>query len=397
GFILLGGADMWARWMENEALAPLLYVMAPYAVIRLLRSSLPPCFMSADKARVLAVFNAVSRLLECACVIAAVAAFGSLFSVVAATALGAGLALIAGVFLVFRIYRRGSITPAVAGLRRQIVYAAPLGLAAVFGSMMGYIDRVLVSMMVSPAEFAEYDNGAIRLPLLPIVVMSVTAVLLPELTRMYKSGDKAGMLRIWQAAMIKSSYVVLPAAVFLMILADDAVVLLFSDRYAGSVPIFRVFLVLLPFQMVSYGPVFHASNNNRKIVLINAVTLVIHIPLLFFFVRHMGIMGAAITTVFSQVAIRILLHIVFIANIVERPVARVIPLDKLMGVLIAAMLLALPLALRYTFDGYRKASFAACAIYYFPVCYLWLTRRLQAPRIAMVERCLRSIWIGRAS
>ncbi len=384
-FIFLGGARFLSDKMNNPDLVGLLYLMAPYMVVKLIRSSVSPIFMSADKARFLAVFNAVSRLLECLFVIAAIVVFGSLVSVLAGTLIASVLVLATAFFFVLRTYELGPVLPSFAGIKRQLFYGAPLGLAAIFGSMIGYMDQLIVSMRVKPEDYAVYVNGAIKIPLMGIVVMSVTAVLLPDLSRMYKDGDRAGMLKIWQNAMVKSSYIIVPVTVFLMVLANDAILVAFSDKYKGSVGILRVFLVLLPFQMVSYGPIFHASNKNNYIVIINAVTLIFNIPLLFFSIHYFGIIGAAVATLFSRVCIYIFLHIFFISKIVGIPALEVMPISKLFDVMIPAIVLALPLMLRYIFGVSCFIALPVCALYYFPVCYLWLTRKCNAPRIVIVE------------
>ncbi|MCP4713520.1 MAG: oligosaccharide flippase family protein [Deltaproteobacteria bacterium] len=387
-FLYAGGAPLLAQRMDNYDIVILLYVFAPYAIVQMLRSSLPGCFMSADKPKLLASFNAVSRFAECVFIVLAVIIFKTILSVLVVTVIAGLLALTVGVVAVFRLYRSGPVMPSVAGIKDQLTYGAPLGLAAVFGSIMGYLDQLIVSLKCTPEAFAIYVNGAVRIPLLSVVVMSVTAVLLPELNVMYKKADKAGMLQLWQNAMVKSSFVVIPVTAFLMILADDAIALVFSQKYLASVPVFRVFLLLLPFQMISYGPIFHASNNNKYIVVINLVTLAVHIPLLFFCIGYLGIIGAAAITVFSQVCIRILLHILFIGRIVERPLWSIIPFAKLNSVFVPALLFALPLMVRYLLDMAPAVSIGLCALYYYPVCYLWLTRKAQAPTISHVEKVL---------
>lgn len=396
-FVLCGGARFLSHRMKNPDLLPLLYVMAPYAVIQLMRSAVPAVLMSANKAKVLAVFNAVSRLLECLFIIIAILIYGSLYSAILATLLASILVLLVALALVSCAYNVGPMIPSLTGMKHQLFYGVPVAMAGIFAAVIGYVDQLVVSMKVPPDEYAVYVNGAFKIPLMSILVMSVTAVLLPDLSRMYKNSDKSGMLRIWQSAMVKSSYVMLPATVFLMILANDAIIVAFSDTYKDSIGIFRIFLVLLPFQMVSYGPMFVASNKNKYVVLINVVTLLIHVPLLLFTVSNFGIMGAAVTTVFSQVCIRVFLHIAFIGRILGCPTLGVVPVWKLTRVLLPSIVIALPLGLRFFFEVSPFLALPVGLAYFFPLCYLWLTRRVDASRIPLVESVLRHVGLGEAS
>lgn len=388
-FVFLGGARFLAVRMNNPDIEGLLYLIAPYGIIQLLRASLPACFMSANRAKLLAIFNGASRSCECIFIIITIFIFRSLTLALAATMIGAGIVLFLGIIAVFCVYHSGPFLPSLEGMKRQLRYGAPLAIAAIFASIMGYLDQLIVSLKCSTDSYAVYVNGSIKLPLLSVIVASVTAVLLPELTVLSKNGDKPEMLRIWQNAMVKSSYVFLPVAVFMMFLANDAILLLFTEKYAASTPVFRIFLLMLPFQMIAYGPIFHASNKNKYIIVINIVTLAVHIPLLFFSITYFGILGAAIATAFSQVCVRIFLHIVFIGRIVECPVSGVFPTVRIWRILAPLILLALPITLRYTLKIPPFTSLSICAIYYFPVCYLWLTRKSHAPRISLIESILR--------
>jgi len=388
-FIIFGGAKLLSNRMNNPDLAKLFYVIAPYVIIKLLEGSLAPCFMSANKAKLLAIFRVASRIGECALILSVIIVLKTLFSVVVATVSVATIALLVGVILVFRMYSTGRAVLSTMEIKRQLLYGIPLGISGVFACLIGYLDKLVVSLNTSPEAFAIYINGSIKLPFASLVVMSVSAVLLPELAVCYKKFDKKGMLELWQNAMIKSAYAMLPLVVFFMILANDTILLIFSGKYVKSIDIFRIFLILLPFQMISYGPIFNASNKNKYIVVINVITLVIHIPLLFYMTSHIGIKGAAIATVFSQIFVRIFLHIVFIGKIVECPVQKVIPFSKISRIAVPTTVLAVPLLTRNLFSFSPQVSCILYSLYYFPACYFWSRTKADSPRIAVIEGMLK--------
>jgi len=387
-FLVAGGAGFWAARMGNADLGGLLYLMAPYGVALALRSSLPACFMSADRASALAVYNALSRCFECLLIVLAVLFWGGLAPVVVTTAIGSIVAAAVGVAMALGLYGSGSAAPSLAGIKRQLTYGAPLALAMIFAGLMGYLDQLVVSLKCSPEAFATYVNGAVRLPLLPVIVTSVTAVLLPELTILHKNADHRGMLAIWQNALVKSSYLIIPVTIFIMVLAQDVVVLLFSDRYAASVPIFRVFCLILPFKMVSYEAILAASNKNRYFALVSVITVGIYLPLLVVAVGRFGILGAVVATVFVEVCIRFVLYLVFIGKTVGEPARAVVPARRLWRLSWPALVLACPLLLRPLLHLPPAMSLVVCGLYYFSACYLWLTRRAEAPRLAAVETLL---------
>lgn len=387
-FIFLGGANIISEKIGNFEIRNLIYIASPYVIFELLRKVVSPCLMSFNKARLMAIFTVISRISECFLVLSAAFIFRSLNSVIWAKLLAALIILIFGLRFVFYVCRKGSFLLSFTEIKRQLFYGIPLSLAGIFAYLTTYLDQLIVSSTTSPKIFAIYTNGAIKLPFLSIIVMSISAVLLPELTMLYKNSNKKDMLKLWQNTMIKSAYIMLPLAVFFMFLAQDIIVLLFSEKYLESVQIFRIFLILLPFQMISYGPIFHASNRNKYIILINIITLVIYLPLLYFFIQHLGIYGAAIATVFSQICIRILLHIVFIAKIVESPVMGVIPFFKIYSIFITVLLLSIPLITRIWVQCSSLIGIFIYGLYYFPICYIFLTRKQNAPRIKIAEKVI---------
>ena len=102
------------------------------------------------------------------------------------------------------------------------------------GLMSRSVDKVVVSSMCTPEQFAVYVNGAIDIPLIGILTGSVNAVLLPEIVELYKRGQAREALLLWQRAAVKCSLILLPAMCFLFAMAPEVMRVLFSDAYAAS-------------------------------------------------------------------------------------------------------------------------------------------------------------------
>ena len=78
-----------------------------------------------------------------------------------------------------------------------------------------------------------------EVPLIGIVTGSVTAVLLPDITRLFQEGRKAEALAIWQRSAMKTSLILIPAMWLLFFLAPEVMTVLFSSKYAESALPFR--------------------------------------------------------------------------------------------------------------------------------------------------------------
>jgi len=75
---------------------------------------------------------------------------------------------------------------------QQMAYIIPLGLNSVIDVISKDLDRTLISYLFNPKEFAVYHYGALEIPLIGILIGSITSVMIPELARLRASGRNSG-------------------------------------------------------------------------------------------------------------------------------------------------------------------------------------------------------------
>jgi O-antigen/teichoic acid export membrane protein len=142
-------------------------------------------------------------------------------------------------------------------MKQMLKFSVPLGLATMFGTMSLQLDKVIVSALTSPEEFAVYSNGAVEIPLIGIITGAVTVVVLADMRKSVADGNFQEAIRLFRLTAEKTSYILFPAMVFLFISADSFIQTLFSDKYADSVIPFRWYLLLLPVRTAAPAPVHH--------------------------------------------------------------------------------------------------------------------------------------------
>lgn len=151
--------------------------------------------------------------------------------------------------------------------REQVVYALPFGFASLLYTSQTDIHNYFVSHKVSPAEFAIYAQGCFQIPLIWILYESITAVVIPRMSELQARGEKREMLLITIGAMRRLAFAYFPLFVFLSIVADVFITTLFTRNYAGSVPIFRINLILLPFFCIMVDPIGRAFKEMGRFLL----------------------------------------------------------------------------------------------------------------------------------
>jgi len=207
--------------------------------------------------------------------------------------------LLPALVLMLAATREGDPRPTLPGVWAQVRYSVPLGLAGMFVAIAWSLDKVIVSWMCSTEQFAVYRNGALRLPLVGIVTASVTSVLLPDLARYFKAGQRAEAVALWGRAAAKCALVMFPAMCFFLVMAPEVMVTLFRAQYLESSVPFRLYQLVLPIRIVTFGAMLMAAGKSRVVLKAAVVGLVVNLVLSVVLVKLVGYIGAVIGTILT--------------------------------------------------------------------------------------------------
>lgn len=302
GALLATGSPMTARILNNPALAPLGLLIGLYTVLYALNRLLEPAFIGLGQARrVGQVALWFSLLLVVATIVPA--ALGWPVGWIYASVLAAYLARL--VYFGFAVKGlsgppawSGSLS---SGLRRQLRFSVPLGLATISGQYNRQLDAFIVSYFFAPMVFAVYSRGAFELPLIELLPYSLSTVILPRLVTLWEERSLDRFSRLWNDSVRVSSLAILPAFVYCFLFADEIIVTLFTESYRDAIVIFRIYLLALPLRLTSYGVILQAMGDTRTIMRTSFLGLVANGILTTLLCRGFGPAGAASGYVASQV------------------------------------------------------------------------------------------------
>jgi O-antigen/teichoic acid export membrane protein len=194
-------------------------------------------------------------------------------------------------------------------LKQHLRYALPLGLAGILWALQTDLHYYFVAHQYGQTAFAIYAVGCFQLPLIAMLVEAVTSVLIPRMSELELQNDKAEMLRLVTRAMHKLALVYFPAYVFLFVTAETFIPTLFTERYLASVPIFLVFLTLLPIAVLVVDPVLRAYGSLAKLLLKLRISLsVVLVASLYFGIAHLDMRGIIAIVVIVRVLEKIILQ-----------------------------------------------------------------------------------------
>ena len=156
------------------------------------------------------------------------------------------------------------------------------------------LDVVILSFFCGEAMVGLYAAAHKTLRLGAVVAVSYASAVFPYMSRLFQESRDA-FERLSEGSLKYMFALILPAVVTIAVLADRIVLLLYTDKYAGSIPILRVLAwVLVPaFLNPFMSHVLFARGEQERSLQVAAISLVCHLALSLWFVPRWGAIGAA--------------------------------------------------------------------------------------------------------
>ena len=347
-FIALGGNNLLARRFSNPAIVNTLVYLVPLPLIMLPAGLLASVMVVQNQVNKLTVYNVLTNLVMVGGIIAACLYWRTPESMVL-TRVGISVVIgLIGIHLMLKAVPRDDWRPCWHNMKTMVAFSIPLATASALGTISLQLDKIIVSSMCSPEDFAVYSTGALEIPLIGIITGSIASVIMPDLRRMVASGDKPAALALFCKAAEKSALVLIPVMMFLLVSAEPFILTLFSSKYADSVLPFRLYLLILPIRIAQYGAFQMALGLNKAILYRTAVSLAVNVVLSILFVRWFGYIGAVISTIVTLYAVNCVWNFSIISRAVSCRWWQVLPFKSLFQLIWTAALAGTPvLIIRY--------------------------------------------------
>lgn len=216
-------------------------------------------------------------------------------------------------------------------LRSQIYYSLPFGLAVIVNTFMLFSHQYIVSISGGPAEFAIYAVGCFSLPIIAIVADSVAKASLVRMSEATRLDNSAQIIsEVVHNSIRKLWLLFFPIFVLLFIMAEEFIIILFTEAYRDSIPVFRVFIFMIPLSalLVQHAP--RALGKTRHILVINIVALFISVFLCFTFYQIFGFIGAALGFVSGEL-LRKILFLLTLNNLLNSKMLQLLPIKCLIN------------------------------------------------------------------
>lgn len=210
-------------------------------------------------------------------------------------------------------------------IREIINFSLPMGLASIVGTLNVELDKLIIGGFFSTDEYAIFANAAKEMPI-TIVTVSLTAVLLPQMVKMFKNQNISGAIEMWGYSIeLSLCFMCFIVGIFL-VFSQDIISFLYSEKYVtvDSVIIFRIYSSILLFRAIYWGIVLNASGKTKFIFYSSIITLLFNVVGNIFFYYILGFIGPAVST-FLVTAVMAYIQLKFTASVIKKSIKDFFP------------------------------------------------------------------------
>ncbi len=343
GVILAIFAPLIAGWFNAAALTEYIRIFAVYAVVSSPSLMFESVFVTEKKVGLLLIANVLLAVLFAGSVFCAAVIYHSL-TVVFISVTGVGV--VKSLFLFLFLVRKKRLTSSGLSpvMKAQLLYALPILVSSMAGTISKQVDRYLVTLFFSPGQFAIYSIGSKEIPMITVITGSAAAVLFPVFSELGTPGTRDKFIGLWKNSISKTGFFLLPMMVFLLFAAKDFMGFFFGEKYVISAGIFRIFLLLLPLRLAFYSQALFSLGRQKLYMYTSILEMVLSGLASYYLLQIYGLEGAAIGKVAISYAEVIILAAILMVSM-KANVREFFPWAKLFKVFFIAVIGVLPLLL----------------------------------------------------
>jgi len=291
-----------ARWLTNPGIARDLPLIGAFLALSLVTAVFEIVMVARHEHTKAACTYAASDITRTALIVAPALAIGGLRAVLFGAVAFAALRLAAMLVYLVREFR-GELRIDSGLWREQFAYALPFALAVAVDVVQANFHPCAVASRFDAATFAVYAVGCLQIPLVDLICTSTANVMMVRLAEVAREGEDSA-LRLWHDTIARLAWLVLPLAAFFLLTARGVIVLLFTNRYLASVPVFMVWCLMIVPSAFAVDAVLRAYAQPRFLLAMNIVRLAVIAGLIGPFIRVFGLTGAALVTLAATTLVK---------------------------------------------------------------------------------------------
>jgi O-antigen/teichoic acid export membrane protein len=324
--LLYAGRTTLAGWLSNTELAGHVPLLGVLLTLTLMTTVFEIVMVSRKRHLAAAITYAVSDAARTTLFIVPALLFGHVRAVFIGATVFAAIRLAVVLASFWREFGR-DLRIDLSLWRSQLVYALPFALAVGVEIIQINFHQYVVASRVDAATFAIYAIGCMQIPLVDLIASSTVNVLMVRMGEERSRGPAA--LALWHDTVCRLAFLLVPLAVFLMVMAHHVIVGLFTATYEGAVPIFGVWALaaVLP-SVFGVDAVLRVFAQTRFLLYMNLLRLGLVALFIGWFMSAFGLSGAVLVTLLATMLVK-LMGVARVAWLMNVPMWKALPWGRL--------------------------------------------------------------------
>lgn len=271
-------------------------------------SFLPNYYLGTSQNSTLVIFASTFAVLRLIGVMIFYYQYQTIFMIINALVFTSGIKFIYMLFVITSRFRHEALSFEYLDFKAQLLYALPIGISQLVGVFSDMLDKIIVSLMFKPEDYAVFINGTIDIPFVGLISGSIAAVLLPKFARDIGNSQNTDriIMNQWKESICYAALIIIPVMFCLLLYAEGFIKILFSAKYLASVDIFRIYILKMPVGIATFSTVLLAAKKNKNILFNSIACIFINLFFNLLLIPRLGLNGAAISTVLSMYLLAIL-------------------------------------------------------------------------------------------
>jgi O-antigen/teichoic acid export membrane protein len=208
--------------------------------------------------------------------------------------------------------------------RKTLTLWLHLGFYDLSNILIQWLDKFIVSLVLTAGTAAVYINGTVNIPFVPLALSAVSNATLMQLSYTAGRKDKAGLML--QAGRLLSC-IAYPVFFFLLFFRAEFITVVFSEKYVEAIPIFLCSILILPVRAYSNTTILQNYHQGRIINIGVLLDYVVAIAIMYPLYLWLGLAGIALSFVISTYA-QVIFYLYFSARLLGMPMWRLVPLKN---------------------------------------------------------------------
>ena len=174
------------------------------------------------------------------------------------------LSLLLAIYLKYKPFRGIAKETASVSYNTILNYSVPIMIAALAGTAILSADQFFISRYFGTETFADFSNGFVPLPFVPMITGSIHAIFVPLFSNLIEK-DNGNILiaQSWKNGVNKAIILLYPLLIFFMFFAKEVIYVLYGPLYDKSYIYFRLAIILNFFMPYLYYSILLATGKTR--------------------------------------------------------------------------------------------------------------------------------------